>query len=87
MLSQTTGVTVKGLLALARHYLNLPFLRTHFQVDSLNVPAAIPGMILNAEPAASWSEGALTEFVAGNTPMAEGSALTTALTLLRIPPG
>ena len=53
MLPQTTGVTVKGLLTLACHYPNLSFLRTPFQMDSLNDPAVIPGVIPNAEPAAS----------------------------------
>ena len=86
MLPQTTGVTVKGLLALACHYPNLSFLRTPFQVDSLDVPAVIPGVIPNAEPAASWTDCALRQFAAGNTPVPEGSALAIVLTLLRISP-
>ena len=77
----TSGVTTKGLLSLARHCPNLSFLRIHFQVDSLNVPTAIPGMIPNAEPAAPS-----TEFVVGETSVPEGSALTIGQTLLQIFP-
>ena len=82
----TTCVTPKGLVALVSHCPNLHLLRIHFQVDSLDVPAAIPGMIHNVEPAAPSTDCALTEIVVGETPVPEGSALTIALTLLRIFP-
>ena len=82
----TSGVTPKGLLALAHRCPSLSLLCIHFQADSLNVPAATPGMIHNAEPAAPSTDCALTEIVVGETPVPEGSALTITLTLLRIFP-
>ena len=82
----TAGVTVNRLVALAHHCPNLSFLRVHFQVASLSDPPAIPGMIRNAGPAPPWSDCALTKLVVGGIPVPEGSALTIALTLLRIFP-
>ena len=82
----TTGVTPKGLVALAYHCPNLYLLCIHFQVDSLNDPAAIPGMVHNAEPAALWTDCALMQFATGERPVLGGSALAIALTLLRIFP-
>ena len=82
----TSGVTPKGLLALAHHCPDLYILRIHFQVDSLNVSTGIPGIIRNVEPAAPSTDCALAEFVVGETPVPEGSALTIAQTLLHIFP-
>jgi hypothetical protein len=82
----TAGVTTKGLVALARHCPNLRFLRIHFQVDSFIDPPAIPGMVSNDGPAASWTDCALTDLMVGDIPMPEESALIIALTLLRIFP-
>jgi len=82
----TAGVTVKGLVALARHCPNLFTLRVHFQVTSLSDPQAIHGMDPNAGPAASWTDCALKVLYVGETPIPEGSELVVALTLLRIFP-
>jgi len=82
----TSGVTTKGLLALARHCPKLSTLRVHLQVASLSEPPGIPGMVRNAGPAALWTDCALTELEVGETPVPEGSAIIIALTLLRIFP-
>jgi len=82
----TTGVTTKGLIALARHCPNLYSLRVHFRVASLSDPPAIHGVVPNAGPAASWTDCALEVLCVGKTPMPEGSELVIALTLLRIFP-
>jgi len=81
-----TGVTTKGLLALAHHCPNLSALRVHLQVTSLSDPPAIPGTVPNAGPAASWTDCALRELEVGETPVPGGSELIVALTLLRIFP-
>ena len=81
-----TGVTTKGLLALAQHCPNLSTLRIHFQVASLSVPSATPGMPPNTESTAPRTDCALTDLEVGETPMPEGSELTIARTLLRIFP-
>jgi len=80
------GVTVKGLVALARHCPNLSTLRVHFQVTSLSDPPAIPEMVPNPGPAASWIDCALEVLYVWEKPMPEGSELVIALTLLRIFP-
>ena len=82
----TTGVTTKGLLALAHHCPNLSTLRVHLQVASLSDPPVIPETVPNAGPAASWTDCALRELEVGDTPAPEGSELIVALTLLRIFP-
>ena len=78
----TTGVTNKGLLALAHHCPKLSTLFVHLQVASLSEPSGIPG----AGPAASWTDCALMELEVGAAPVPEGSAMTIALTLLCIFP-
>ena len=82
----TSGVTTKGLLALARHCPKLYTLCVHLRVASLSEPPGIPGMVRNAGPAALWTDCALTELKVGKTPVPEGSAMIIALTLLRIFP-
>jgi len=82
----TTGVTAKGLLALALHCPDLQRLCIHIQVSSLSVPPARPGIGRNTESTASWTDCALTNITAGDIPMPEESALMVALTLLRIFP-
>ena len=83
----TTGVTAKGLVALAHHCQNLTVLRMHFQADSLHDPSASPRMKApNAEFTASWTDRALTDLEVGDISVSEESALTVALTILRIFP-
>ena len=80
----TTGVTTKGLLALAQHCPNLSTLCIHFQVASLSVPSATPGMPPNIESTASQTDCALTDLEVGEMSAPEESALMVALTLLRL---
>lgn len=83
-----TGVTVKGLIELACHCIDLSTLRVHIQVDSL-LRAADGGGVAsssNGERVASPEGCALTTLEVGNTPIPEGSALTVALALLHIFP-
>ena len=83
----TTGVTVKGLMALAHHCSSLSVLRIHFQVASLSVPPASPGMTPNTKSTAEqWTDCALTELQVGEIPVPEESVLMVALTLLRLFP-
>jgi len=84
----TTGVTAKGLLALALHCPNLYYLNIHFQVAGLIAPPpAGPGIsISDTETTGSWTGCALKCFVAGETEVPEESALVMAFTLLRIFP-
>ena len=79
-----TGVTAKGLVALAHHCPDLLILRIHLQAAGINTPLASPGVTPNAESAPS--ECALTDLMVGATPVPEVSASTIALTLLRIFP-
>lgn len=83
-----TGVTIKGLVELACHCIDLSTLRVHIRVDSL-VQVAIDDVATspsNAEPAAPRVECALTTLEVGNTTIREGSALTVALALLHMFP-
>jgi len=82
----TTGVTVKGLMALALHCPDLRRLRVHFQVASLSASPAGPGVSRNTESTASWTDCALRELVVGEIPMPDESVVTVALTLLQIFP-
>jgi hypothetical protein len=82
----TTGITAKGLVALAHHCPGLSTLRVHFQVASLNTTPAILGMIPKTEPNPSWADCALTTLIVGEIPVPEQSVLMVALTLLRIFP-
>ena len=75
----TTGVTTKGLVALALHCPKLSILRVHFQVASLSAPHA-------TEPTGLRTDCALKELVVGEMPVSEESALVVALTLLWIFP-
>lgn len=51
----TTGVTAKGFKAPAHHRQDLPPPRVHFQVASLGVSLAGPGVTPNAESTVSWT--------------------------------
>ena len=82
----TTGITTKGLLALARHCPGLFFLCVHLRVASLGEPPGIPGVVPGAGPATPWTDCALAELIVGETPVPEGSATMIALTLLQIFP-
>ena len=80
-----TGVTVKGLAALAYYCLDLSTLRIHFRVASLN-PPAIPIVTSRGEPTIPREDCALTDLYVGKIPMPEESVLMVTLTLLRIFP-
>lgn len=80
-----TGVTVKGLAALAHHCPHLSNLCIHLQVATLD-PSAIPGVISDGEPTVLQEECALTRLNVGNIPVSEESTSVVALTLLRIFP-
>jgi len=81
-----TGVTVKGLTALAHHCLDLSTLRIHFQVASLSAPPAISGLTPNAEFTIQRRDCALTDLEVGEIPAPEESVLAVALTLAHIFP-
>ena len=81
-----TGVTAKGLVALAHHCPDLYSLQIHFQVASLSTPPANGGITSNGRPTALRRDCALTGFEAGETPMPEESVLVVAMTLARIFP-
>jgi len=81
-----SGVTTKGLLALAHHCPKLSTLSVHLQVASLCEPSGIPGMVLTTGPGASWTDCALARLVVGKAPVPEGSVTIISLTLLRIFP-
>ena len=80
-----TGVTIKGLAALAYYCLDLSTLCIHFQVATLD-PSAIPRVTSGSGPTTTREDCALTDFDAGATPIQGKSKLMIALTLLRIFP-
>ena len=82
----TTGVTAKGLVALAHHCPNLSELCVHFQVASLSTPPASSEKAPNTESSGLWPDCALKDLAAGEIPVPEESVLMVALTLLRIFP-
>ena len=82
----TTGVTAKGLMALAHNCPKLSILRIHFQVATLSVVPAGPGVSPWAESTAPWVACALMELVVGETPLSEESVLRVTMTLLLIFP-
>jgi len=81
-----TGVTAKGLAALAYYCPNLDTLRIHFQVDSLDQPST--SIITSGDNhITSRADCALTVLSVGEIPvMEESNTLVVALTLLRIFP-
>ena len=81
-----TGVTAKGLVALAHHCPDLQRLCIHFQVASLSAPPASPGIGYNTEPTGSLTDCALTELLVGSIPVLEESVSVVAHTLLQIFP-
>ena len=83
----TTGVTVKGLVALAHRCPSLSVLRTiHFRMDSPSDLPASPGMTPNAESTALWTGCTLTDLEVGETSVSEESVLMVSRILLRISP-
>ena len=78
-----TGVTVKGLNALAYYCSGLSRLTIHFQVASFDQPE-LP--YPTPKSLAPWKGCPLPYFCGGRVRMSEGSALVVALTLLRIFP-
>jgi len=82
----TTGVTAKGLVALARNCPDLFFLRIHFQVASLSIPPTSPRMAPDVESTASRVDCGLMYLDVGEIPVPEESVLIVALTLSRIFP-
>ena len=82
----TTGVTVKGLTALALHCPYLRCLCIHFQVASLIAAPASPGISCNAGPTDSRSDCDLRELVVGQMLVPEESVVMVAQTLLHIFP-
>ena len=81
-----TGVTAKGLVALAHHCPNLSALCVHIKVVSLIIPPATIGMAPNAEPTALRRDSALEDLAVGKIPMPDQSVLMVAVTLGRIFP-
>ena len=82
----TTGVTAKGLMALALHCPDLWYLRIHFQVASLSASPANTGLIRNTGPAVPWTNSSLTTLKVGGIAVPDESVLPVALTLLHIFP-
>jgi hypothetical protein len=80
-----TGVTAKGLAALASHCPNLSHLRIHFRADSFNALPAISGTP-RVGTAVPQRECALTDLDVGQIPIPEESTLMVAQTLVRIFP-
>jgi len=84
---QSSGVTVKGLVVLSNHCLDLSTLRVHFQVASLTAPPAISGMASGSAPTNLQRRGcALRELDVGEIGVSDESVLMVALTLVRIFP-
>ena len=81
-----TGVTAKGLLALAHHCPDLSVLRIHFQVDSLSTPPAIDEVNTDAGSATLRRSCALVELEVGGIVVAEEAVPTVAMTLALIFP-
>jgi len=81
-----TGVTAKGLIALAHHCPDLSTLRVHFQVDSLSDPPAIDGVTSNASSATPQTGSALWNLEVGRIPLPDESVSTVAATLALIFP-
>lgn len=80
-----TGVTVKGLTALAYYCRRLWMLRVHFQVDSLN-PQEDLQVISGPGSTILRGDCALSDLHVGEIHVPKGSVLMVALTLLRIFP-
>jgi len=81
-----TGVTAKGFMVLAHLCPDLSTLRVHFDVGSLGTPPAISAVAPNTGSTTPQMYCALTDLEVGRIPVPEGSALTVALTLVRIFP-
>ena len=81
-----TGVTAKGLVALAHHCPNLSALCVHIKVAGLITPSATIGMTPNIKPTALRRDCALEYLDVGRIPMPDQSVLMVAVTLGRIFP-
>lgn len=81
----STGVTAKGLAAIAYHCPDLSALCIHFQVANLDPPAA-NGVTHDSELTIPRPDCALTELEVGELPVPEEFTLVVVLTLVRIFP-
>ena len=81
-----TGVTAKGLVALAYHCLDLYDLRIHFQVNSLSGLPAIDGATHNTRSATLQRGCALRNLEVGYIPVPDELVSTVAVTLALIFP-
>jgi hypothetical protein len=83
-----TGVTIKGLIALACGCLSLSRLRIHFEVTSLGQQATGAGTLSSSGDgtAVRREDSGLTSLEVGDIPIPEGSTLAVAITLLQIFP-
>lgn len=79
-----TGVTIKGLVALAHYCSDLWNLRIHLRLARLRDPPAI--WVPNPGPTAPMRDCALTELDVGKTQAPKGSTLALGVTLTRIFP-
>jgi len=80
-----SGITIKGLAALAHYCLRLSQLCVHFQVTTLD-PPTIRHIVPGGNFTMPREDCALTDLEVGGIHLSEGSALMVALTLLRIFP-
>ena len=81
-----TGVTARGLAALAHHCPYLSTLCIHFQAASLCVPPAISKRTSDSGSAALRRDCALRDLEVGEIPVPEESVLVVALTLAQLFP-
>lgn len=81
----STGITVRGLVALAHHCSHLEILCVHFRVYTLSTPPATPLANSRAIPP-PLRDCALTDLLVGETPMPRSIASRVAMTLFRIFP-
>lgn len=84
--SDPTGVTVKGLVALAHHCLDLHSLRIHFQADSLSTPPVIDEVTTNTGSATLRRSCALVKLEVGGIIVMEESVPAVAMTIALIFP-
>ncbi|KAF9643098.1 hypothetical protein BDM02DRAFT_1744661 [Thelephora ganbajun] len=81
-----TGVTARGLVALAHHCPNLSLLRVHFHVATLSALPPTVGVTSNPGSTALAGGCALADLEVGDIPMPKQSVLMVAVTLVRIFP-
>ena len=83
-----TGITAKGLIALACGCRHLSELRIHFQTASLIQPVPAPGTLspTEGEPVVRRQDCALTSLEVGETPIPAGAEWVVTIALLQIFP-